>query len=587
MKNKLLIIAVIVFLTPLNSYAQKNITWESWSIARFDEAKKQNKLLILNLEAVWCHWCHVMEKETYSKPEVIDLINKSYIPVKVDQDSFPDLSLRYRDYGWPATIIFNSKGEELNKLSGYIEAPEFIKILNESVKNPQPKDKGGVDLKYNDKTVLDKDYKENLTNKHYSSLDNEIGGLKTSHRYLDFETMEYSLINAASGSQKDTDFAKLTLKANLNLIDPVWGGAYQYSTKFNWINPHYEKIMRSQSDNMKLYSYAYSLWGEESSWSAATNIYRYVKSFLTSTDGAFYTSQDADLVKGQHSESYFALTDAERKKLGTPSVDKNIYSRENGWMISSLCALYSATGNQAILDDAIKSAEWINSNRPLPEGGFKHGEKDSDGPFLGDTLSMSQAFLDLYAASANKKWLELAESSAGFAIKNFSDSNAPGYFSSKDKTGNVLKPFKDLNENIQLTRLLNLLSHYTGKSNYKTAATSAMQYVSSPAIASDSINNSGILTADLEFNKDPLHITVVGNKDDPTSKELYLAGLKYFSVYKRIEWWDKREGSMPNPDVEYPQMQKPAAFICTNKRCSLPIFKAEGVSSTIKMFQAT
>jgi len=61
--------------------------------------------------------------------------------------------------------------------------------------------------------------------------------------------------------------------------------------------------------------------------------------------------------------------------------------------------------------------------------------------------------------------------------------------------------------------------------------------------------------------------------------------LQYPSSYKRLEWWDKREGPMPNPDVQYPQLDKSATFICTNKRCSLPIFKAEDIAKTVDLFE--
>jgi uncharacterized protein YyaL (SSP411 family) len=587
MKCIKIILLTLFICTPLIGVTEEKIKWEAWSDSQFERAKKENKLVYLNLEAVWCHWCHVMEEQTYSQKNIITALNKNFIAIKVDQDSYPDLSIRYRDYGWPATIIFNNKGEELQKLSGFIEPEELAKILDESVKNPSPgAEKGPVEIEYTDQTTLEKSYKEKLTDKHYSSLDMESGGLKTNLKFLDFETLEFSLIQAAKGETKDAEFVKTSLSSNLKLMDPAWGGVYQYSTKRGWDNPHYEKIMQSQVENMKLYSYAYCLWGDESYWRAATGIYSYVKNFLTSPEGAFYTSQDADVIKGKHSEEYFKLSDEDRRKQGIPAVDRNIYSRENGWLISSLTSLYAATNNQSMLDDAVKSAAYIEKTRSLPGGGFKHGEKDKDGPFLGDTLSMGQAFLSLYMATADKKYLANAESSAEFINVNFLDKNesTPGFYSTKPKDGSVLRPFKDLTENIQATRFINLLHHYTGKKQYKDWAAKGMQYLASPVVTGGYVNYSGILTADYEFNRDPLHITVVGNKDDPASKELYAAGLKYFSVYKRIEWWDKREGSMPNPDVEYPQMAKPAAFICTNKRCSLPIFKPESIISTIKLF---
>ena len=99
--------------------------------------------------------------------------------------------------------------------------------------------------------------------------------------------------------------------------------------------------------------------------------------FLTSPDGAFYTSQDADLVPGEHADEYFALSDAAaRRKRGIPRVDQHIYARENGWAINALAGFYAATGDESALADAIRAAEWIIANRSLPGGGFRHDAKD-------------------------------------------------------------------------------------------------------------------------------------------------------------------------------------------------------------------
>ena len=86
----------------------------------------------MDLEAVWCHWCHVMDTKTYRDPNVVELINKHFIPVRVDQDKQPDISNRYEDYGWPATVIFDANGGEIVKRRGYI-GPQFMGWFLEAV----------------------------------------------------------------------------------------------------------------------------------------------------------------------------------------------------------------------------------------------------------------------------------------------------------------------------------------------------------------------------------------------------------------------------------------------------------------------
>src|SRR5262249_12427796 len=154
--------------------------------------------------------------------------------------------------------------------------------------------------------------------------------------------VEYSMALAKSGNPAAKRMAQQTLKAQLAIMDPAWGGVYQYSTGGRWNEPHFEKIMQMQAENKRVYALAYQMWPDPIYLKAAQDIHRFLKTFLTSPEGAFYTSQDADLVKGEHSAKYFALNDEERRKLGVPKVDTHIYARENGWAINALVALYDA-----------------------------------------------------------------------------------------------------------------------------------------------------------------------------------------------------------------------------------------------------
>src|SRR5271155_3545401 len=105
------------------------IHWMGWNDEVFAQAKRENKFVLLDLEAVWCHWCHVMDETTYSDERVQKLLQGKYLAVKVDQDSRPDLSNRYEDYGWPATVVFSADGQEIIKRQGYLEPKQFASIL--------------------------------------------------------------------------------------------------------------------------------------------------------------------------------------------------------------------------------------------------------------------------------------------------------------------------------------------------------------------------------------------------------------------------------------------------------------------------
>jgi uncharacterized protein YyaL (SSP411 family) len=267
-----------------------------------------------------------------------------------------------------------------------------------------------------------------------------------------------------------------------------------------------------------------------------------------------------------------------------PTIDKHIYSRENGWIISSLSCLYDMTGEQKYLDHALRAADWILKNRGLPEGGFRHDREDPRGPYLGDTLAMGQAFLNLYASTAERKWLSYSEKCAFFIQKNFKNEGG-GFITSVIPAGAVgvfKKPVRQIDENVSVARWANLLFRYTGKEEYKKIAEHTMRFLASPSIIQSRSFLTGFLLADQELASDPVHITVVGGKDDPAALALYGIALRYPSNYLRMEWWDRKEGPLPNPDVAYPQMKEAAAFFCENMTCSLPIISPQKLEKSIR-----
>lgn len=594
--RKLILVLTVATLGffPLCLTASKSegpIYWQDWSDQLFEQAKRENKFVILDLEAVWCHWCHVMAGTTYQDSTVVELINSKYIPVRVDQDAHPDLSVRYEEWGWPATIVFSPDGSEIVKRRGYIPPQVMVSLLKAIIEDPSqgPSVLPELDTKPSEQAFLTDEQKGVLLVEHRSLYDNEFGGWGMRFKLIDSNNLEYAMVKAQEGDKLEEEMARQTLDQALNLIDREWGGFYQYSDERNWKSPHYEKIMPIQAQYMRLYIWAYAIWNEPRYLEAAKRIENYVSAFWTSPEGVFYTSQDADVDGELTGHIFYALNGSERRRLGRiPKIDTHIYSRENGWMIASLASLYDVTGEQKYIEEAVRAARWILQNRNLLRGGFRHDVQDRAGPYLGDTLSMGQAFLSLYVSTADRKWLKSAEAAMRFIQKFFRDNQGGGFIASstpKGATGVFRKPIKQIEENVAIVRFGNSLFHYTGKTEYKHMAEYAMRYLLSPAIIKNKRFLTGLLLADRELAQDPVHIAVVGLKSDENAKALYWAGLRSPMNYKRIEWWDKREGLLPNMDVTYPDLDKAAAFVCVNKTCSLPFFSPEKITQALDRSQ--
>src|SRR5262249_31998785 len=261
-----------------------------------------------------------------------------------------------------------------------------------------------------------------------------------------------------------------------------------------------------QAENLRIYAIGYAQWKDPKYLIAAQEIHRFLMTFLLSPDGAFYTSQDADVVQGKHSAEYFQLDDAQRRKRGIPRIDKHMYARENGWAIRARAALYGAAGDPKYLDEATRAANWAQKNRALPNGGFKHGEHDPAGPYMGDSLAMGQAFLELYAVTGDRQWLASAESATKYTATKFK--GVVGYNTSAQGTDPSYHPKPQRDENVSMAILANYLYHYTGESVYRDMSLQAMRFV---AATRDDHPAAGTLLADYELTTDPTHITVVGH----------------------------------------------------------------------------
>jgi len=382
------------------------IHWQThWNQALFAKAKTEHRYVLLDLHAVWCHWCHVMDDKTYTNPEVQKLIEAHYVPVSVDADSDPALTARYSNWGWPATIVLAPDGTEIVKRRGYIPAPGMIAMLKAIIADPSP----GPSVRPTMKIVetrqgqLSPTQRKTLDATFDKAYDVKYGGWGNLDKYLDANATELLLERARDGDTQAAERARQTLDQNLKLIDPAWGGVDQYADQVDWSGPHFEKLMFYQAGDMRLYAEAWALWKDPKYLKAAKDIRGYIKMFLTAPSGAFYTNQDADLSQKIPGAKYYALDNAQRHKLGIPHVDKHIYSSDNGWAITALCKYHDVTGDAKALQTARHSARWILAHRALPDGGFAHGATKST-PALGDTLAMGQAFLDLYRSTGTRSW---------------------------------------------------------------------------------------------------------------------------------------------------------------------------------------
>ena len=530
--------------------------WSEWSEATFARAAREQKFVIVSLQSWWCRWCHVMNRETWANPEVRGILKDKFIPVYVDQDSRPDISQRYERWGWPATIIFGPDGAELVKLRGFYSPQFFSPILTATIEVPSPvvyPDAGGAERERTLATGLTEAQRNEILGFIDQAWDESNAGWSKS-KFVDGPMLIWALQRARQGDASNAARIRkvLTLMAE-TMIDKATGAMNQVNLKPDWSEPAREFPMFAQEAGLAAYSRAWIMFGDPAYRQAADRIYGFLRDTLAAPGGGFYAS--------------LGMSE------GEPGVDRRLYARETAQAVAGLLAYYDATGVAEARELAVGSVRWAMANRALPGGGFRHAEQDKAGPYLADNVEMAKALLALHRSTGEREWLAHARAAADFIANSFIDPATGGFVvSAAPDASQLTKPIKQREDNVTAVRMFNLLSSYTGANRYREIAEAGMGYLTSPPILDAYGFLPDVLLAEDELRNEPVHVTIVGAKDDPRSAALYRAALAYPLVNKRAEWWDKREGNLANADVDYPGFPDgPAAFACTSTFCSFPV----------------
>src|SRR5580704_7409459 len=181
--------------SPSSSSSSGALKWLPWSDGVFSQAKREQRFVLLDLEAIWCHWCHVMDVTTYRDPKVIALLNKKYLTVRVDQDSRPDLSNRYEDYGWPATVVFDGQGHEIVKRQGYLSPEEMASMLQAIIDDPSPGPsvRPETAISFPANPLLASTLRAQLEKDYIAGYDAKQGSWGFDQKYLDWDSVQYAM----------------------------------------------------------------------------------------------------------------------------------------------------------------------------------------------------------------------------------------------------------------------------------------------------------------------------------------------------------------------------------------------------------
>ena len=579
--------------------AHASFTGHAWTPDSFATARQNKKILLINVAAAWCHWCHVMDHETYADAEVAALLAEHFMTIRVDSDARPDLAERYADWGWPATAVLTSDARPVLELRGYQEPREFAALLRGLVDDhnagkltgrrpappPPPRDADLAELRRAALAQLDGYY------------DEARGGWGRKQKYPLAALDELALIRGKIFDEPSWHARALTtLTGELRLIDPVWGGMYQYSVAGVWDQPHFEKIGAIQAGALEALSHAFHRTGEPR-WRAAAHLQRsYVLGVMQRPGGGFYTSQDADLQRGDQppvlGADYYARDDAARRALGVPRIDTNLYADLNGRVIAGLCRLYADVPgpddrpDTAALQAAISAGEYLLADHRTAAGGFTHAAGDAGLLHLRDQAAVGRGLLGLYRVTGDERWLTAARALADFMLTALQDRERGGFHAHTEDpaaVGVFAERRKPVEENGLAARFLlelhRQLDHLSEAPAYGPAALRALKAVSDPAELKEQGRMLGQYALALaEASWTPGDITVVGRAGDPAVLALHRAALDLDEPRAIL--------SVSPPGARYPDPNGAAVYLCTDTACSTPIKDPTKLPAAARSFLA-
>lgn len=584
------------------------IHWSGWGAQAFERAQTEDKLILLDLTAVWCHACHVMDETTYDNPAVVSLLNAEFIPVRVDTDQRPDIAARYKHGGWPTTSILLPSGEILFQ-ANVLPPDALLEALRTSddFYRENKRDMAERVTQIWERVASAQRASRQPQGRIYPEMlpsilammkleyDPVSGGFRDAPKFFEPEAIELAF--SRHFWHQDPEWrqrALLTLDQQLKLYDPIWGGFFRYAEEADWSHPHYEKLLSIQATNLLNYLEAYQVTGLPQYREVVEGTMRYVTRFL-SGQGGFYASQDADVRNVERSNSgvrgsaFFALDESQRLAAGIPAVDRTILTDWNALMIKASLRVSQVLGNMEARDFALNTLRRLYKERHQPGRGLAHLLHDGhprEFGLLADQVFFADALLEAFLTTGSSHYLKQAETVVEEVIRLFEDSQGGGYFdrtSSASSLGLLKFPHKDLPVNAALSQVFSDLFYLTQDPRYREKAEHILQMIMEAG--SLPVAHAGLALH--RFLYYPVHIVVVGEKSDLAARRLFARSLAMYAPGKLVRFLDPRVDSLSIGEVTFPNVTGPFAYVCTDRLCSSPIAQAEELPARFQeMFTA-
>ena len=544
-----------------------------------------------------------MDQTSYSDPQVIDLIDSRFIPVKVDVDQRPEISHRYNQGGFPSVAVLDHRGD---LIAGRIYTPpeEMVRFLEQA-------SSGHPDLSEAAPPSIAASAGEpgaevtSVLQRLEELYDPDFGGFGSEPKQPPWDGVELLLERYGHTREKGL------LAMATNTLDGVRAGLYdqndqgffRYSVSKDWKVPHYEKMLCTNASLAETYFKAYQVTGRKAYRQSGLGALRYMlESLYDHPSGLFYASQDAG-------EAYYGLSWSQREHAEKPRIDRTFYSGWNALAASSLLKAYGAVGEESYLQlardvlDRLWREAWTN------EGGFRHSldgpmDRDVEAPsqrsrYLSDQVHALGGFLDLYQATGDSESLQTAIQVVESIQRLFGASDG-GYHDVCDISSNpepMLRPVKPVLENSLMAEALIRLSCLTGLQDLEQRARDTLSLFGGVAPGSSYLGPPGLRRMEEDEEKlylpaapvwakawdmlqrGPVHFVLVGSSSDRRTRRLLKSALRIYAPHKVVQMLDPQDDGDRVEELGFPVDGPPALYVCMSGMCMAPVYTPAQVRS--------
>ena len=613
----------------LLQHANNPVDWYPWGDEALARARKEDRPILLSVGYAACHWCHVMEHESFEDAATAALMNEHFVSVKVDREERPDIDSVYMDAvvsltghgGWPMTVFLTPAGEPFfggtyyppEPRHGLPSFPQLLQAIADAWRERRSdieRDAGAITEQLRrtaepSREPLTSSLLTDAARGLRQQFDPEWGGFGPAPKFPPASVLEFLL------RRGELELATKTLDAMAagGMYDLVGGGFHRYSVDRQWLVPHFEKMLYDNTLLVPVYLHGWLVTGNERYREIATETLDYMLRELALDEGGFASAEDADtdgvegltytwteeddvpeellhpfehgrfIIRGALDPELRARLFEERDRRRKPLRDDKAIASWNGLALAALAEAGRRLGRDDYLDAARSVGEFLLGPLSNPEGrlhrSWRAGQAKHAG-VLEDYADVANGLYELHIATGELRWLEESRRLAVLAVDLFGDPADGGFFLTPRDGEELVARKKEFDDhptpsgNSMLAYVLLRLSRLWGDQELERQAVGVFRFVAPLLPRAPSAFGHALNALDLHFSP-PREIAIVG----PSDSEVARAALAPFDPNAVVAF---------GPSDEVPLLAgkdlvdgRPAVYVCEAFACQAPVTEARAL----------